>query len=223
MESSKDALQKYKEVEWHISKHLEVLDAIVVGCNEDLEGNCFYDNARAGSQWVSFWWMFYKRVNLVNVILTKPHKKVGEIGLNAGHSALLILHSMQPDTEFIVFDLNNHKYSKKAFEYLSSQYPQVREMIVGDSTLTLPQYVKERTDQIGTYDIIHVDGGHSQDIVISDIFFTDILLKSGGIMILDDTNIPHIQNTIERLLRKGYTFLHQLPTFGYMHCFLVKP
>jgi hypothetical protein len=130
---------------------------------------------------------------------------------------------MQPDTEFRVFDLNNHMYSKKAFEYLGSQYPQVREMIVGDSTLTLPQYIKDRPDQIGTYDIIHVDGGHSQDIVISDIFFTDMLLKSGGIMIIDDTNIPHIQNTIERLLRKGYTFLHQLPTFGYMHCFLVKP
>lgn len=223
MEVSKDAEQKYKEVEWQISKHLEILNTIARECNEDLEGNCFYDNARAGSQWVSFWWMFYKRVNLVNLILTKPHKKVAEIGLNAGHSALLILHAMQPGTEFIVFDLNNHNYSRKAFEYLGSQYSQVRQMIVGDSTLTLPQFVKERPEEIGTFDIIHVDGGHSQDIATSDVFFTDILLKSGGIMILDDTNIPHIQNIIERLLKKGYTFLHQLPTFGYMHCFLLKP
>jgi hypothetical protein len=223
MESSKEAERIYQEVEWQVAKHLEVLTAIIRDCNEDLEGNCFFDNAKAGDNFVSFWWMFYKRVNLVNLIKSKAPQKVAEIGINAGHSALLILHSLQPTAQLHIFDLNNHKYSRKAFEYLAAQYPQLREMVVGDSTVSLPQFIKVRPEEVGTYDIIHVDGGHQQEVVYSDVFYADLLLKSGGVMILDDTNIPYIQTMIERMLKKGYTFLHQLPTFGYMHCFLVKP
>ena len=223
MESSKDAEILYQNIEWQIAKHLDVLTGIIRSSNEDLEGNCFFDNAKAGNNLVSFWWMTYKRVNIVNLIKSRAPKKVAEIGLNAGHSALLILHCLEPTAELRIFDLNNHTYSRKAFEYLASQYNQLKEMVIGDSTVTLPDYIRTRPEELGTYDIIHVDGGHQKDIVYNDVFYTDLLLKSGGVMIVDDTNIPYIQEVVERMLKKGYTFLHQLPTFGYMHCFLVKP
>lgn len=146
-----------------------------------------------------------------------------EIGFNAGHSALLLLHTLDPSAEMRVFDLNNHSYAQVAFKYLASHYPQLREMIVGNSTITLPEYVKARPEELQSYDIVHVDGGHQKDVVYSDVFYADLLLKSGGVMILDDTNIEYIMSMIERLLQRGYRFLYQVPTYGYTHCFLEKP
>ena len=223
MESSKAAEQHYQEVEWNISRQLDTLHTILKDCNEEIEGNCFSHGVAPGNPLITSWWMYYKRINLTNIIKTRAPQKIAEIGMNAGHSALLLLQGLSPTAEMRVFDLNNHKYTETAFKYLCTQYPQLKEMIVGDSTKTLPEYIKERPHEKGTYDLIHVDGGHQKEIVYSDVFYTDILLKSGGVMILDDTNIDYIQDLIERLLKKGYTFLHQLPTFGYMHCFLVKP
>lgn len=223
MESTKDAEKLYQEVEWQIARHLEALDQIITDSQEDLEGNCFYHNTKAGQTRISSWWMYYKRMNLVNLIQSKNPKKIAEIGFNAGHSALLILHSLSPTSEMRIFDLNNHGYSTKAFQYLSQHYSQLKEMIIGDSMKSLPEYIAKRPEEKGSYDIIHVDGGHQRDIVYSDAFYADLLLKPGGVMILDDTNIEYIQNLIDRLLKKGYTFLYQIPTFGYMHCFLQKP
>lgn len=223
MEDSKEAEKYYKSIEWEVSSHIDALQKIALDSKEEIEGNCFTHGMKVGEPLVTSWWMIYKRINLVNIIKSRNPQKVAEIGMNAGHSMLLLLHKLSPNAEVRVFDLNNHSYTKKAFEYLCSHYPQLKEMVVGDSTVTMREFIKVRPEEKETYDLIHVDGGHEKAIVDSDVFYADILLKSGGVMILDDTNIKYIQDLIERLLRRGYTFLHQLPTFGYMHCFLVKP
>jgi hypothetical protein len=223
MNSSADDEKAYREVEWQVANHLEALQIIVKESNEPLEGNCFFHGANPGEIWMTSWWMFYKRMNFVTLIRKRAPKRVAEIGFNAGHSALLILHCLQPGAEMRVFDLNNHSYSPPAFKYLAGKYPQLREMIVGDSTVTLPEYMKQRPEEAGSYDIVHVDGGHQKDVVYSDVFYADILLKSGGVMILDDTNIDYIESMIDRLLQRGYKFLYQVPTYGYTHCFLEKP
>ena len=61
------------------------------------------------------------------------------------------------------------------------------------------------------------------NIIQSDIFYGDILLKKGGIMILDDTQLKCIEDSIPQLLSRGYSFAYQIPTFGFSHVCLVKP
>lgn len=48
--------------------------------------------------------------------------------------------------------------------------------------------VKLVAQQQGPYDAIYVDGGHDYETVINDIELTDKMLKSGGLLIMDDAS-----------------------------------
>lgn len=77
------------------------------------------------------------------------------------------------------------------------------ELITGDSRSTMSDFLRSRPSELGTYDIVHVDGGHQLDVVQSDVKHALSLLKTGGVMILDDTNIPYIDHLGDDLVRRG--------------------
>ena len=129
---------------------------------------------------------------------------------------------MPEDGHMIVFDICDHSYSIPCANYLSLKHPQMKHLYAGDSRKTLPTYIQLHPEEKESYDLIHIDGGHSQDILSSDLFNSDYLLKKGGILILDDTQLGEMQLFIPILLEKGYVFLFQIPTFGFMHAFFEK-
>ena len=218
MNSTANALKEYKKQEQNIHEDIHEISKIVERCGEQLEGNSFYH----GNSNLTSWFFVYKRINFLNIILDNKVKKMIEIGFNAGHSAAVFLSVLPKDGSILFFDLNDHTYANPCYAYMKNKYPQVKDFMAGDSKITLPTYINNHSEELGTYDCIHVDGGHQEDVVLSDIFYSDKLLKVGGIMILDDTQLKPIENQISNLLESGYVFLYQIPTYGFSHVALMK-
>lgn len=218
MNSIKKAEEVYREREPFIHAWVNKLDMVIRQLGEELEGNCFYH----GSTQLTSWFFIYKRINFVNLILDNKVKKMIEIGFNGGHSAVIFLSALPKDGEIVFFDLNDHTYAKPCFNLLQSNFPQVKKFIEGDSRKTMKDFIEAHPEEKGTFDCIHVDGGHSAEIAYSDVVNSHVLLKSGGILILDDTQLKDIENLIPGLLQAGYTFVYQIPTYGFSHVCLMK-
>jgi hypothetical protein len=97
------------------------------------------------------------------------------------------------------------------------------EYIEGDSTLTMPKWIETNKPLTGLYDVVHVDGGHSEHCINNDMKNADILVKSGGILIIDDTYLPHINKNVNLYLSNGkYREMDVLISKGYTHRIIQK-
>jgi hypothetical protein len=132
-----------------------------------------------------------------------------EIGFNAGFSSLLILLSRKKikSTNLLIFDIGTHKYVKPCLEYLRQNFENEDEnikttikYIEGNSIITAPEYINSNPSLIGTFDLIHVDGGHTYECIINDMKNADILLKINGIIVIDDTNVNYIYETVNNYI-----------------------
>ena len=222
MDNSKAALDYYTSLEKDLHEDVFILNELVKESQEELEGNCFYHGAKPGEELLTSWFLRYKRMNLAYCIKSRSCKKVLEIGFNAGHSAAIFLHALPEDGELVIFDLCNHSYTIPCANFLSNRHSQFKKMFVGDSRNTLSKFIELNPSEKETYDVIHVDGGHSTGILGSDLLHADLLLKRGGLLILDDTQLNEMQSYVPRILDNGYTFVYQIPTFGFMHTFFEK-
>jgi hypothetical protein len=195
--------------------YLEDLKQIILNSGIPLEGNCFYHH----NTFSLYPELYPKQLNLF--WCGKQSKtRIGEIGFNGGHSTmLLLLGKDNTPVDFTVFDIGYHAYTKPCFEYIQSKFPHVRfEYIEGDSTVVMPEWIDQHPDLVGTYDVIHVDGGHGEHCISNDMKNTDRLVKKGGIVIVDDTYFPEINKYVDLYIASGnYVELQLLPTVGYTH------
>lgn len=122
----------------------------------------------------------YDLINITN----KPHINVMEIGFNAGHSAEVFLLNNSNST-LTSFDIGIHDYVAPAKEYIDAHYQNRHTLILGDSTITIPEYINE--NQNTKFDIIFVDGGHDYDTAKADMENCFHLAHKDTIIILDDT------------------------------------
>jgi hypothetical protein len=68
-----------------------------------------------------------------------------------------------------------------------------------------------------------VDGGHSEHCISNDMKNADQLVKKGGILIIDDTNLMHINQYVDfYLFNRGYKELRVLETKCYPHRIIQK-
>ena len=211
--------QEYKEKYPEMLIYLEDLKQIILEhINEtEFEGNCFYHHQSIRE----YPELYNKQLNLFWCGKQgTSNVRICEIGFNAGHSAMLMLLSSSATT-FTIFDIGHHKYTRPCINYIESAFPQTTfEYIEGDSTQTMPNHMVNR---IQTYDLVHVDGGHSEFCATSDMKHADLLLKPGGIMIVDDTDAPQINRLVDIYLESGkYVEVDVLKTFGYPHRIIRK-
>jgi len=61
-----------------------------------------------------------------------------------------------------------------------------------ESQLLLPQFVRDGR----CFDLAFVDGNHRFDAVFVDLFFLGRLVRKGGVVILDDYNLPGIKRVV---------------------------
>ena len=193
---------------------------IVTDSKTDLEGNAFY---HSGSFYI-YPELYTKQLNLF-WCGKQATTRMCEIGFNAGHSSMLmLLGRAETPIDFTVFDIGHHAYTKPCVDYIQSKFPHVRlDYIEGDSTVTMPKWIEANKSLIGSYDVVHVDGGHSDECIVNDMKNADILVKLNGIMIVDDTHHENINYYLNLFLSFGnYKELAVLETRGYQHRIIQK-
>jgi hypothetical protein len=199
---------------------LDGLKQIIISSNSSLEGNSFYihESLHLYSD------LYTKQLNLF-WCGTQAITKICEIGFNAGHSSMLMLLGRdETPIDFTIFDIGHHSYTKPCLKYIKSQFKHVNfEYIEGDSILTMPKWIGINKQHIHSYDVVHVDGGHSEGCIFNDMKNADLLVKNGGIIIIDDTNMVHINKYANLYLSNGtYREMKVLKTIGYPHRIIQK-
>jgi hypothetical protein len=216
-------LENQAEYEKCASKKQEMLDdikKIIIDSKASLEGNSFYVHASLDL----YSELYTKQLNLFwcgKQALTR----ICEIGFNAGHSSMLMLLGRDTTSlDFTIFDIGHHPYTKPCLEYIKSHFEYINfEYIEGDSTLTMPKWIEANQSYLALYDVVHVDGGHSEHCISNDMKNADILVKNGGIVIIDDTNLSWINNYVDLYLSNGkYREIDVLKTSGYPHRIIQK-
>ncbi len=174
-----------QEIKDHVSNIADILNNI----GERIEGNLICDISSDNLTDVA------NESKIHNLIeLSKNKSKICEIGVNAGHSLLLMV-STNPNAEYLIFDLGGHGYTKPCVEYIKNAYPSTKiTEVYGDTNLTLREYIS--ANELHTFDLIHIDGGHETHTVVNDFIYTQQLLSKDGIVVFDDYNYGNIQNVI---------------------------
>jgi len=210
----------YKQCAVEKQMYLDDIKKIVLDSKSLLEGNSFYMHASLNlypdlySKQLNLFWCGKQAVT-----------KICEIGFNAGHSCMLmILGREKTPLDFTIFDIGHHNYTKPCVTYLQSYFPHINlNYIKGDSTVIMPIWIDANKDQVGVYDVVHVDGGHSEHCITNDMKNADLLAKKGGIVIVDDTNVPYINALVDVYIGSGrYREMDVLKTKGYPHRILQK-
>jgi hypothetical protein len=200
--------------------YLADLENIIIKSNVLFEGNCFYYHNTLNV----FPELYSKQLNLF-WCGKQAVENICEIGFNAGHSSMLMLlgRSNTP-LNFTIFDIGHHAYTKPSFEYIKSKFTHVNfEYVEGDSTITLPEWINNNSELMYKYDVVHIDGGHSEHCISNDMKNADLLVKKNGIVIIDDTNCDTINKYVNLYISNGnYREMNLLPTHGYQHRIIQK-
>ena len=215
-----DIKLEYEHKNEQKQKYLRDLKEIIVESNTPLEGNCFYYHESLNP----FPELYSKQINLF-WCGKQAATNLCEIGFNAGHSAMLLLLGRdRTPLRFTIFDLGHHAYTQPCVEYIQSKFKCVQcEYVEGDSTVVMPKWIKKHTELIGKYDVVHVDGGHTEHCIENDMKNADILVAVQGILIVDDTNQPQINKYVDQYLSTGkYVEIPLLPSYGYPHRIIKK-
>lgn len=135
--------------------------------------------------------------------LIKDKQRVCEIGVNAGHS-LLIMLEQNPTAEYILFDLGNHGYTNPCVEYIKEQYPKTRiKIIYGDSKETVSNFILRNEYLQESFDLVHIDGGHGPLEVYSDFYNCRYLVSKDTPTIFDDYDYSDIKKFIDDRINSG--------------------
>ena len=128
-----------------------------------------------------------------------------------------------------IFDYGAHIYIRPCIDLFKSSFEHRAnkiEYIEGDSVITVPKFIEDNQNLIGTFDFIHIDGGHDEEFIKNDFKYCDILIKKpGGIIIIDDTNMEHINNEVDFYIKNNNyveLFFLDLSNFAFPHRIIQK-
>jgi len=211
---------EYEKCSSEKNKLLDGIKQIVIDSNVLLEGNSFYIHGSLNI----YPDLYSKQLNLF-WCGKQASTKICEIGFNAGHSSMLMLLGRdKTPLDFTIFDIGYHTYTKPCIDYIKSQFQHINfEYIEGDSTLTMPEWIVKNKAMLKQYDIVHVDGGHTEYCIFNDMKNANLLVRVGGILIIDDTNFEYINEYVDIYLSSGkYREMDIIKTIGYPHRIIQK-
>lgn len=83
------------------------------------------------------------------------------------------------------------------------------ELIEEPSEFILPVLAKS---EAGTYDLVFIDGVHTFDHVLLDLFYANCLIRTGGYIVIDDCNMASISRAVSYIVK--YPCYRLLSQFG---------
>lgn len=168
---------------------------------------------------------------IANLMYEMKANKTLEIGMAYGASTLVFgaMHSKLnlPLSEHIAIDpfQLTHYGNCGVINLEKANLDKFLKMYYETSCLVLPQLLSQNKK----YDLIYIDGSHIFEDAFLDTYFTMRLLRSGGIMLLDDSSDPHISKIISFIrsnLRTGITEIdltsYRLPSQNSLKYYLAK-
>ena len=178
---------------------LAELNKVVASAGEPVEGNIFYNhhdpafpNANVAHHFRT------KRANLLAATLGRG--RLLEIGTNAGHSALWMLHHNKT-LHYTGVDICQHRYVAPAVEFLKQKFPGRVDFYAGDSLRVLPEILEKKLPK--AFDIVHIDGLHTSHQVMQDFQFSKKLCARFAWMIFDDTDMRNIAEIYRQLINEN--------------------
>ncbi|HZS30095.1 MAG TPA: class I SAM-dependent methyltransferase [Gaiellaceae bacterium] len=136
-----------------------------------------------------------------------------EIGMAYGVASLALadaLNSASKTPKLISIDPNQHgDWDGVAIRQLErAGFSQFCELIEESSHFALPRLVESGC----RVDLALIDGWHTFDHCLVDFFFVDLLLRPGGVVVLDDTWMPGVRAVAEFALRnRAYDLVDSVP------------
>ncbi|MCU0520743.1 MAG: class I SAM-dependent methyltransferase [Anaerolineae bacterium] len=118
-----------------------------------------------------------------------------EVGLAFGFSALYICEGLllngHPDPRHVTLDpWQSSGYADRGLQILEEAGVRALVEFHGESSqLALPRFIKEGRQ----FDLAFVDGNHRFDAVFVDLYYLGHLVRKGGVIILDDYQLPGIR------------------------------
>jgi hypothetical protein len=215
-------IRNYESKNAEIQTHVDNIKKIITDSKAPLEGNIFYTHQTFNLHDD----LIIKRLNLFWCGMS-ANTHICEIGFNAGHSTMILLLGRVKQANFTIFDIGRHPYTKPSLEYIKKSFPSINfEYVEGDSIKQIPKWIEENKSLIGQYDLIHVDGGHSEECVTNDMKNADKLLKVSGIIIIDDTNLHCINKCVNNYISTGdyieVNLIEKQPNCRYHHRIIQK-
>ncbi|MHB1947719.1 MAG: class I SAM-dependent methyltransferase [Gammaproteobacteria bacterium] len=148
--------------------------------------------------------------------ITKP-KNYLEIGVRRGRS-LAVVASAYPDVNIYGFDLWMQNYAgmeNPGPEFVHTEIKKLNHtgqltLISGDSKQTVPEFLKTNPDLY--FDLITVDGDHSEEGARCDLENVIPHLKMGGVILLDDISHPqheYLETLWDELIGNNKQFVAQ--------------
>jgi predicted O-methyltransferase YrrM len=140
-----------------------------------------------------------------------------EIGMAYGVSTLYICDALEktPYTRHIVIDPNQYGQALDGIGMSNLRragHGEIIELLNEPSHQALPRLEAEGLK----IDFAFIDGWHTFDYTLIDFFYIDRLLKVGGVVALDDTNMPGIRKLCRYIAtNRAYRVTGLAPTSSY--------
>lgn len=137
-------------------------------------------------------------VALRDWVLREKASQTIEIGLAFGFSTLHVCEGLvlngNPDARNVSIDPNQLTgYASVGLRVLQDAgVAHLVEYHDKESQLLLPQFLKEGR----CFDFAFIDGNHRFDYVFVDLFFLRRLVRRGGVVVLDDYNLPGVRRAV---------------------------
>lgn len=184
------------------NKHIfEMLDNIIVHSGQSyVEGSLFFRGMQDTQYNVHF---LHKQLNLFN--LAKGASRILEIGFNTGHSCALMLLA-NPNSKALLFDIKEHAYVQPCLDFLKSVFGADRfiDFVEGDSRINLAEYLQQHPELANSFDLLHVDGGHQDLTVMSDLKHCILYSnKENHTLVINDYDHPNINTIVRQLTNRG--------------------
>lgn len=184
--------------DWKENVHMKAIAAILTKVGKRVEGNLICDVQPSN-------WVYHTTSEKIHNLqqLAKGQSHIVEIGVNACHSLVLML-LVNPNAEYLLFDLYHHAYTEPTLAYVRSVFPSTKITLVpGDSRQTLPSYLQQHPEVGQRIGFCHLDGGHTESVFSADYQNIQPYLSKEGQVLFDDLDMPTIRAFLQKKIREG--------------------